>query len=181
MNGGVTVRDAMTREFVGVSEGDSVVGVADLMIEGGVDGAVVLRGTEPVGILDARSIVALVAGGGDVETATAGDAMAETVPTIDPDSTLREAVSTLAAPDRRRLVVVDGDEVVGTISEHDVITAQATFPESETEEAQVAVAATESAGDDRYSTQSVCEACGALAGSLASVNGQLLCADCREM
>ena len=181
MNGGVTVRDAMTREFVGVSEGDSVAGVADLMIDAGVEGAVVLRGTEPVGMLDSRSVVALVADGRDVDAVTAGDAMAEPATTIDPDSPLREAVSTLAAGDRRRLVVTDGDEVVGTLSEHDVITAQATLPEAEAEEAPVAVAGGESPADDRFSTQSVCEACGALAGNLASVNGQLLCADCREM
>ena len=181
MNGGVTVRDAMTREFVGVSEGDSVAGVADLLIDAGVDGAVVLRGSEPVGTLDSRTILRLVADGRNPAEATAGDVMADPASTIDPDSPLREAVSTFAARDLRRVVVTDGDEVVGTLSEHDVIAAQAAFPESEAEEAPVAVAATESAGDDRFSTQSVCEACGALAGNLSSVNGQLLCADCREM
>ena len=181
MNGGVTVRDAMTREFVGVNEGDSVVGVADLMIEAGVEGAVVLRGTEPVGMLDASDVVSLVADAGDPATVTAGELMDEGPGRIDPDSSLREAVSTLAARDHRRLVVTEGGEVLGTLSEHDVITAQATFPQSEAEAAPLAVATTESADDDRFSTQSVCEACGALAGNLASVNGQLLCADCREM
>ena len=68
-----------------------------------------------------------------------------------------------------------------TLSEHDVIIAHAALPESEEAEAPVAVATGESANDDRFSTQSVCEACGALAGNLSNVNGQLLCADCREM
>ena len=171
----------MTREFVGVSEGDSVVGVAELMIEAGVDGAVVLRGAEPVGMIDARNVVSLVADGRGLDSVTAGEVMGDRASTIDPDSPLREAVSTFAARDHRRLVVAEGGEVLGTLSEHDVITAQATFPETEVEEAPLAVAATESAGDDRFSTQSVCEACGALAGNLVSVNGQLLCADCREM
>jgi signal-transduction protein with cAMP-binding, CBS, and nucleotidyltransferase domain len=165
----------------GVSEGDSVAGVADLVMDAGVGGAVVLRGTEPVGMLDARDVVALVADGRDAEAVTAGDVMDAPATTIDPDSPLREAVSTFASRDLRRLVVTDGDEVVGTISEHDVIAAQATFPDSEAEEAPVAVAGSEAGGDDRFSTQSVCEACGALAGNLTSVNGQLLCADCREM
>lgn len=181
MNGGVTVRDAMTREFVGVSEGDSVAGVADLLIDAGVDGAVVLRGSEPVGTLDSRDVLALVAEGRDATAVTAGDVMDDTASTIDPESPLREAVSTFAAMDLRQVVVSDGADVVGTLSEHDVIAAQAAFPDSDAEEAPMAVAATESGGDDRFSTQSVCEACGALAGNLSSVNGQLLCADCREM
>jgi len=181
MNGDVTVRDVMTREFVGVSEGDAIVGVADLMVEAGVEGAVVLRGAEPVGMVDARAVVEVVAAGGDPESVTARAAMAEPVASIDVDSPLREAVSTFVARDVRRMVVVDGEEVVGTLSEHDVIAAQAALPDDGSPDVPLAVATGETVGDDRYSTQSVCEACGSLAGSLASVNGQLLCADCREM
>jgi len=181
MDGGVTVRSAMTREFVGVSEGDSVAGVADLLVEAGVDGAVVLRGREPVGVVDTRSVVGLVARGEDPVTVTAGEVMSNAAPTIRPDSPIREAIAELATNDLRRLVVTDGDDVLGTLSEHDVIIAHAALPESEEAEAPVAVATGESAPDDRYSTQSVCEACGALAGNLSNVNGQLLCADCREM
>jgi len=181
MDGGVTVTSAMTREFVGVSEGDSVAGVADLLVEAGADGAVVLRGREPVGIVDSMSVAGLAARGEDPEAVTAGEVMSTPVPTIRSDSPMREAIAELAANDRRRLVVTDGDDVLGTLSEHDVIIAHATLPESEEAEAPVAVATGESAGDDRFSTQSVCEACGALAGNLSNVNGQLLCADCREM
>ena len=171
----------MTREFVGVSEGDSVAGVADLLVEAGVDGAVVLRGREPVGVLDSRSVLGLVARGADPGTVTAGEVMSNAAPTIRPDSPLREAIARIAADDLRRLVVTDGDDVLGTLSEHDVIIAHSAIPDSEEAEAPVAVATGESAPDDRFSTQSVCEACGALAGNLSNVNGQLLCADCREM
>lgn len=180
MNGDVTVRDVMTREYVGVSEGDAIAGVADLMVEAGVEGAVVLRGSEPVGMVDAGNVVEVVAAGGNPESVTAGAAMADGATVIDADSPLSEAVSTLVGRDERRLVVVEGGEAVGTLSEHDVITAQSTFPETESRERPIAVTG-EAPADDRYSTQSVCEACGSLASNLASVNGQLLCADCREM
>jgi len=181
MNGDLTVRDVMTREFVGVSEGDVMSGVAELMAEADVEAAVVLRGTTPLGMVDASDLVALVAAGSDADSVLAGVAMSEPSATIDPDASVREAVSTFAALDARRLVVVDGDEVLGTLSEHDVIAAQATLPDSEVEEPPLSAPAEGAPPDDRYSTQSVCEACGSLAGSLASVNGQLLCADCREM
>jgi len=180
MNDDVTVRDVMTREYVGVSEGDTVAGVADLMVEAGVHGAVVLRGVEPVGMVDAGDVVEVVAAGGDPESVTADAAMSDGAPAISADSSLSAAVSTLVGTDARRLVVLEGDEVVGTLSERDVITAQSTFPESEEQEPVLAVGG-KGPADDRFSTQSVCEACGSLASNLASVNGQLLCADCREM
>lgn len=181
MNGDLTVRDVMTREFVGVSEGDALSGVAELMVEADTEAAVVLRGSSPVGMIDAGDLVALVGAGSDADAVTAGVAMAGPAPSIGPDAPLREAISSFASQDTRRLVVVDGEEVLGTISEHDVVAAHTTLGDAEVEEAPIAAPVSEGAADDRYSTQSVCEACGSLAGSLASVNGQLLCADCREM
>lgn len=177
----LTVRDAMTREFLGVSEGDAVSGVASLMLDASVGGAVVLRGAEPVGLIDARDVVRLVAFGQDPDAVSAGDVIDEAPPTVGPDGPLDEAASLLAGNGVRRLVVIDtDDEVVGTLSEHDVLVALWTFPEAESRGSPVAVAGTESAGEEPFSTQSVCEACGALAGNLSNVNGQLLCADCRE-
>lgn len=181
MRDDLTVRDAMTREFVGVSEGDAVSGVAALMVDAGVDGAVVLRGAAPVGVIDARDVVGLVASGEDPDAVTAESLAADGAPTVGPEGPLEEAVSLLTGHDVRRLVVTDADEVLGTLSEHDVIVALSTFPEAEARDTPLAVAGTEPTGDEPFSTQSVCEACGALAGNLANVNGQLLCADCREL
>lgn len=181
MNGDLTVGDVMTRAFVGVNEADPVSGVAGLMVEGGVGGAVVLRGSEPVGTLDARDVVALVAAGDDPDTASAGAVASDSADIIGPDVPLREAISAFATHDVRRLVVVGKGEVLGTLSEHDVITAQSALPEEDSPESPLAVTAPVESPDDRYSTQSVCEACGSLAGDLSNVNGQLLCADCREM
>ena len=182
MNGEVTVRDVMTREFVGVSEGDTVAGVADLMVGAGVDGAVVLRGSSPVGMVDASDVVELVAAGSDAGVVDAEQAMSNSVATIQQDASLREARSALATSDARRLVVLSGDEVVGTLSEHDLLAAEASYADSTPAEAPIAATAGENSDvDDRYSTQSVCEACGSLAENLANVNGQLLCADCREI
>lgn len=171
----------MTREFLGISEGDAVSGVASLMLEASVGGAVVLRGAEPVGLIDARDVVGIVAAGEDPDAVHAGDLIDGKPPTVGPEGPLDEAASLLAGNGVRRLVVVDADdEVVGTLSEHDVLVALSTFPEAEARDTPLAVAGTESAGDEPFSTQSVCEACGALAGNLSNVNGQLLCADCRE-
>lgn len=181
MNGDLTVRDVMTREYVGVSEGDSLAGVADLMLEAGVTGAVVLRGSRPVGSIDARHAIRSIAEGADPESVTIGSIMDEPAATVAADRPLSEVTTTLATGESTHMAVVEGEAVIGSLSHRDALAAQATFPAAESPSEPQSAAAADGAGDDRYSTQSVCEGCGTLAESLASVNGQLLCADCREL
>lgn len=197
MNGTVSIRDVMAREYVGVSESDSVAGAARLMRDEGVESAVVLRGSEPVGVLGAREVMVLVADGRDpMETAV------EAVMTAPPivlaaDADITDAIAEISRRDVRRIVVTENEEVVGVVTEHDIITATSAMPEIEvgpgsTSGAQTlgetepgpegtAVAGAEAHEPDQFSTQSVCEVCGALSANLSEVNGQLVCADCREV
>lgn len=191
MNRSLSVGDVMRREYVGVSEGDSVAGATELMQEEGVDCALVVRGSDPVGILTASDVVALVARGEDPAAADVGAAMRQPVITVDPDDDLSEAVGAIADRDVRWLAVVSEGELVGTVTEHDIVTAPMALspvgdpetpetpdpPEREREQAQ------REAGlrSPTYTTQGVCEVCGALSRSLDSHNGQLVCEECRAM
>lgn len=182
MNERVTVREAMSREFVGVSESDTVAGAAALMHEDGVEGAVVLRGSTPVGILRGGDVIGLVAGEDDPAETRVGDAMTEPPVVIDAGEGLPEAVRTLVDRDVRRAVVTDDDEVVGVLSADDVVAVTASRPpEREAVEAATAESVGAAPGEDVYNTQSVCEVCGSLARDLADVNGQLVCVDCRSV
>ena len=58
MNENVTVREVMEREFVGVSESDGVLETSELLLREGSDLAVVLRGSEPVGVVTAALVFA---------------------------------------------------------------------------------------------------------------------------
>lgn len=178
-----TVRDVMTRAYVGVSEGDSVAGAAELMAEEGVDGVVVLRGREPIGMLHASDVVALVASRTDPEEMPVGEVMT-TVASVDADEGISEAIGTIAGRDARGMVVVEGDEVVGLLTERDVITAQWMRPPAteETEEPVLAVPMNEGASvEEEFTAQGVCEVCGSLVRDLTNDNGQLVCADCIEI
>ncbi len=197
MNGTVSIRDVMAREYVGVSESDSVAGAARLMRDEGVESAVVLRGSEPVGVLGAREVMVLVADGRDPM-----DTAVEAVMTAPPivlaaAADITDAIAELSRRDVRRIVVTENGEVVGVVTEHDIITATSAMPEievgpgsasgaqtlGETEPGPegTAVAGAEANEADQFSTQSVCEVCGALSANLSEVNGQLVCADCREV
>jgi CBS domain-containing protein len=192
MNADVTVRDVMDREYVGVSESDDLIDTVEVLLREGVDTAVVLRGTEPVGVLTCRDVLALVVEGPAPGEATVKDAMTVSLPTVDPDMGVAEAADVMSAKNVRRLVVTRDVEAEpeGIITEHDVFAVRASGPEStaeSTEERPTAPAGsalaseaeTESGSD--FDEQGICEACGTLTGDLVSFNGQLLCADCREI
>lgn len=196
MNGTVSIRDVMAREYVGVNESDSVAGAARLMRDDGVESAVVLRGSEPVGVLGAREVMVLVADGGDPRDTAAEAVMTAPPIVLDADADITEAIAEISRRDVRRIVVTENREVVGVVTEHDIITATSAMPEievgpggggaetvGETEPGPegTAVAGAESPGADQFSTQSVCETCGSLSASLTEVNGQLVCPDCREV
>ena len=193
MNRDVTVREVPNREFVGVSESDDLLETVELLAAEGSDTALVMQGAEPVGILTHHDILGLLADEGGVGGVAVGDTMQSTVPTIESQATAEEAADRMAAEGIRRLVVTDGGETLGTLTEHDLFatrplasngpeTGQA-HPAGEAETALAADAGTgvESETGDGFEEQSICEGCGTLTGDLVGFNGQLLCGDCRDI
>jgi len=187
MHQSLSVGDVMRREYVGVSEGDSVRGVAKLMHQEGVDGAIVLRGPNPVGVFTASDVATVVAEGMDPETATVGEAMRQPAISVDAEDDLREAAKAMADRDVRRLAVVSNGGLVGTVREHDVLTAPGMLtPVGSSESADPPTrgpppGAEPSPEDTTYTTQGICEICGALSRALDPHNGQLVCEECRAM
>lgn len=180
MNSDVTVRDVMEREYVGVSESDQVIDTVALLLEEDEESAVVLRGSEPVGLFSERDVLELLRDGRDPDRTSVGEAMTPAPDTVSPDYPVSEAADVMSAGDARRLLVVDGGEVLGVLSEHDlleVVTIEQVATSADPTETAVAVEGEE----QEYSAQSICEACGALTRDLADVNGQLLCANCRDI
>lgn len=188
----VSVQEVMDREYVGVSESDDLRETAELMLSEGVDSVVVLRGSEPVGVVTERdALETFVMHNG--ESPDVADAMTEAVPTVTPEVTIAEAADEMSAMSIQRVIVSDGDEPLGVLSEHDLMTASpfaptANGPETDTREQPVAGVSAGRAGTDeeagtegRFADQSLCEACGSLSRDLSPFNGQLLCPDCRDI
>lgn len=196
MESELSVRDVLTKEYVAASEGDTVLGAVELMLEDLVSCALVVRGSDVVGIVTEWDVLELVAGEGSPEETTVEEAMSKPVITVDADSSLSEAANTMASQDVRNLVVEDEGELLGVVTQRDVIATAGSFrgatPPAPTEgrpldDRQMAgdpvaeTAGMAANGGEGYSTQGVCEACGSLAESLWESNGQLLCADCRSV
>jgi CBS domain-containing protein len=205
MEGEVTVRDVMTRDYVGVSESDSVLGAVRLMDQDGVGCVVVLRGSEPVGIMTESDVLSLIADERDPAETDVSAVMSEPVVSVNADRGLSDAAATMSREDIRRLIVTNDDELLGVLSERDVISASASLSGvSHLREESMGEAGNEPLGsnplggepigsetvgsateedEDRYeySDRSICETCGTLSRELTNVNGQLICTDCREV
>jgi CBS domain-containing protein len=195
MNGAVSVRELMNREYVGVSEADDLVETVELLLDEGAEISVVQQGSECVGVLTERDVLSVLAEGPPLEEATVGDAMTESVPTVGPDESVEAAATELSSRSVRRLVVTDGGEPLGVLTERDVLASRTYGSEPGTTPADTApvgdrahgatgnqsAARETSANTDQFENQSICEGCGALASDLAAFNGQLLCAECRDI
>lgn len=190
----------MTREYVGVSESDTVLGAVKLMHEEKAGCVVVLRGSDPVGIVTESDVLALVADERDPAEIEVSAVMSDPVVSVHADRALSDAASTMSREDIRRLAVTNDGELVGVLSERDVIAASASLsggpPAHDDSPGTVGVGgvARESLGDEaagtaagedpvrrEYSDRSICEVCGSLSRELTNVNGQLICANCREV
>lgn len=200
----VTVRDVMSREFLGVSESDTLDDVLELMLREGVGNIVVVRGEDPVGLVTELELLELVAADEPLGDQSVDTVMRPPPTPIDADQDVGSALDALANLDEGALPVTNGSqELVGVVTESDLLTASASLfgtgdltaqqehvdgelrasarnsdPYPSEEDAHVA--AGDQAQAASYSTQSVCEICGGLA-ELTEVNGQLLCQECRDV
>jgi CBS domain-containing protein len=196
MESDASVREVMDREFVGVSEGDDLEETAELMLEAGTDSAVVLRGSDPVGVVTERDALAAFVDAG-ADSPDVSEAMTDALPTVSPEMTIAEAAAELSAGPTQRVLVSDGDEPLGVLTERDLLTASPfahTGGAAIAERERAVVGVTDGVGEpnpesadtrrttgSRFEDQSLCEACGSLSRELSPFNGQLLCPDCRDI
>ncbi len=185
MESELTVREIMDREYVGVTQSDDLIETVELLLAEDKEAAVVLRGSEHVGVVTERDILTAVAKGPDPSEATVGEVMSDHVPTVSADTTISAAADQLSTQHNRRLVVTDGAEPEGVVTQEDLLAGRNYAIEQESENAAVinAEGTTAAAGpaDDNFENQGICEVCGTLTRGLASFNGQLRCPDCREV
>lgn len=189
MNDPVSVREVMNREYVGASASDGLVETTELLVREGEPTALVLEGNNPVGVVTRADILGYLVSEGAPDAATVEDVMTESYPSIGPDARLPEARDRMATHSTEWVVVVEDGEPLGTLTGYDILSSvrlESEVTETRAEPTQVATAEQATANgttatEDSFEEQGICSACGTLTRSLASLNGQLLCADCRDV
>ena len=192
----LALRDVMSHEFVGVSESDGLLDAVELMRAENTTSAVVLRGNEPVGVVTTEAILDLLLVDERPSETAVSDVMADTPESLPPDAVVADAADAMGRTGDPRVLVTDGDGVRGIVEARDIApTVTAPLPDQPAETVSAGAG-----GDTRsngfgdgsaredftetqtdYAEQGVCESCGGLTGELVSVNGQLLCIECRSV
>ncbi|ELZ29448.1 CBS domain-containing protein, partial [Halorubrum distributum] len=125
-----TVRDVMHREFLGVSESDSLPEAAELLVDEETNCLVVVRGGEPVGRLESRdaldallsaTAVSDESAAASPEHLTVGDVMGPPLPAVSPDDSLAAVEERLVSEGADRVVAVDDGEAVGVVTDGDAL------------------------------------------------------------
>jgi CBS domain-containing protein len=119
------VERLLTGPPVAVHADDTLLSVAEMIIEDSI-GAVVVRGSEgPAGVVSERDIVAAVVDGLDLEADRASDVMSMDVVTIGADEPISAAATTMISGAIRHLPVVADGVLVGVVSIRDVLAVYA--------------------------------------------------------
>jgi CBS domain-containing protein len=115
------IREKMTSKVVTISHSASVVEAAQKMIQQEKGPLPIVEGGRLVAIVTDRDIVArVVAEGRDPNSLTVDDIDTHELVTIGPDQDVEEARQLMEQHHLDRILVVEGDQLVGIISEADI-------------------------------------------------------------
>jgi CBS domain-containing protein len=112
----VIVREALMADPRVVQAGAGVREAAELLTHPQVTSVLVADGERLVGCIGAESIVAAVARGLDLQTATASEVADTDIVTVSPDLPLDEALHHMAELDVERLPVTDDGRLLGIVA-----------------------------------------------------------------
>jgi CBS domain-containing protein len=115
------VRDLMVSSVVTIEPATSIVDAARRMIQEEKGPLPVVEGESPVAMVTDRDIIArVVAEGRDPNSVKVEDIATRDLVTIGPDQDLDEARQLMDQHELDRILVVEGDRLVGIISEADI-------------------------------------------------------------
>ncbi len=166
--------EIMSKTPVTISPEARVSEAAGLMRDKELGSLLVVFATKPVGIVTERDLVTKIVAENRVPAEVkVEDVMTSPVVSIGPYQEILEAAKTMADLKIRRLAVVEDDNLVGLITENDILKVWPALIEITRERAAIAAPA-EGVG------VGYCENCSMFSEELALDNGQLLCPDCLE-
>ena len=171
------VREAMSSPVISVNESEDMVQVANKMREQRVGAVIVLNEHGlPVGIVTERDIVTrVVAEGVSPSTLFAGKIMTSPLKMVEPEMPLMDAMRMMDKENIRRLGVIYKGDLVGVITDRNVIRLIPTIVEIMREQREI-LSSNPSRG---VSTVGYCDSCEIYSSNLRAIDGQFLCEDCR--
>lgn len=170
----LSVSEIMSKEPVTISPEETVLRAGDLMRERDVGSLLVIKEGRPIGIITEKDIVdKVVAKDLRPSSVLVKGVMSSPVMTIDPYKEVVDAARIMADNRIRRLAVLENGEVVGLITEKDIMRVWPAMLEITRQRAEISRPA-EGVG------VGYCESCGMFSDRLTLHDGQLVCPECLE-
>ncbi|MCS7130423.1 MAG: CBS domain-containing protein [Archaeoglobaceae archaeon] len=176
MHSDIPVKEIMTRDVCKANIEENVHSIAKKMMEYGVGSAVIMDGNKPVGIVTEKDLISkVVAKNKTPSSVKVKEVMSSPLITIKPTTSIREAANIMMKRGIRRLPVVnDSGELVGIITDNDILGISLDLGE-------LASLITEhSSGFTEESGGGICEKCGRYVDTLYEFEGWNLCEYCAE-
>jgi CBS domain-containing protein len=171
----IPVIEIMSKKPVTIGREATAEEVGRLMKERDVGSLLVVVDGRPLGIVTEKDLVTKVVAANLTPSAVkVSDIMSSPVEQIHPHTEVLEAARRMAARRIRRLAVVDGQSLVGVVTENDILRAWPTLIEVTRERDRVASFAE---GDV---VAGYCEACSMFSETLLPMDGRMLCRECRQ-
>jgi CBS domain-containing protein len=117
---GDLVSAIMSTKVVTVRSAEKVGKALQMMVRHKIGSLVVVEKGKPIGILTERDVSTRVAKGQNVRGMVVRSIMSKPLVTITPSEEVSEAVERMVRKDIRRLPVMEGDRLVGMVTERDV-------------------------------------------------------------
>ena len=119
-------------DVITITGNESVLDAAQLLVEHGIGGLVVMEGQRPTGILTERDILRLTARTpGELHSIQVGTVMTRELITATPDDRLADMMDVMTENKIRHLPVLEGDRLAGIISIGDLVNACRVLAEEE--------------------------------------------------
>jgi len=169
----MAVGDIMKLDPITIDPDATVQEAAARMLEGGVGSLIVIQKGSPLGILTERDLVTKVLAVRGKDSGKVKEVMSSPVVTIPIDFDVNEAAELMGSRRIRRLPILDGGQLVGIVTENDLLKV---YPQLIEITREKATAGLEGEGRGLPGT---CDNCGNESTDLLSRRSRMLCPDCR--
>jgi len=126
------VRDIMSMELHGISDEASLQAALESMVRHGINSLIVwpMEQDEPYGIITSSDVVDQIAAGKVLTETRVGDVDTSPLAVITPGIRIRDAARMMRRLNLRHLAVFNGKEIVGIVSNFDLLKGAAALPRS---------------------------------------------------
>lgn len=187
----LSVSDVMSRRLITADTSETADSLARIMAEDGVGCIIIVKENHPIGIVTERDLVVkLISKNIQPSEVKAQDIMSTPLITINPDKSVELALREMARRRIRRLPVVQGNKLIGLVSDTDLLSVSSELSEilrdvirQNNPEGDMGQTVPEWEREERNPSvfiQGICEVCQSFQESLENIDGTYVCNRCRE-